>query len=237
MIELFFKKLPPFITASAAISLLIVVLKVVWWNKIPAVFPYAYELGLIVEPLLLSYLASYIFYLVVVHYREVKEQYDSYPYVLRTVKQVVSICRVELSHFSSTSGIELKFGSVDLECLGRAFEKIDPHEKNAPIHYAVPYGTQAGDWVDYLKSNADRIANTISKLVDSRANIDSELLALVLSVEQSGYIKFVRNLQKTNMPGHLPGSPFQKDGDMYFGYYQECLKLSNYIERIEKSKI
>lgn len=235
MLNLFLKTLPPYITASVIAALLVVILKVIWLNTIPEIFSFGHELGIVIEPLLISYIASYIFYLAVVHYREVKEQYDFYPYALRFSKVITTTCKVELSHFSSVSGINLEFESLKAEDLKMAFSEIDPNQKNAPIHYPIPNGFEAGDWIDYLKSNCEHIVHNVTKIVDSRAHIDPEWLKLLIAIEESGFVGFTRRLYKSNLPGHSPGSPFQNDGDMYFDYYQKCLALSNYIKKVELS--
>ncbi|WP_444959669.1 hypothetical protein [Microbulbifer sp. VVAC002] len=235
MLKLFLKILPQRITISVVVALVIVILKVIWWNNVSEFFSFGHELGVVFEPLLVSFIASYIFYLFVVHYREVKEQYDFYPYALRFSKIITNTCKVELSHFSSASGVELKFESLKTEDLKRAFGKIDPNQKNAPIHFPVPNGFEAGNWIDYLKSNCEKIIHNVSKIVDSRAHIDLEWLKLLVEIEESAFVGFVRRLYKSNLPGHMPGSPFQDEGDMYFDYYQKCLALSKYIEKIELS--
>jgi len=217
------------------VALVIVILKVIWLNNVPEIFSFGHELGIVFEPLLISCIASYIFYLAVVHYKEVKEQYDFYPYALRFSKVITTTCKVELSHFSSVSRVELEFESLKAEELKRAFSKIDPNQKNAPIHFPVPNGFEAGDWIDYLKSNCEHIVHNVSKIVDSRAHIDPELLKLLIAIEESGFVGFVRRLYKSNLPGHIPGSPFQKEGHMYFDYYQKCLALNKYIEKVELS--
>ena len=92
---------------------------------------------------------------------------------------------------------------------------------------------EAGDWIDYLKSNCEHIVHNISKIIDSRTHIDPEWLNLLIAIEESGFISFVRGLHKSNLPGHLPGSPFQNNGNMYFDYYEKCLALNNYIKKVE----
>ena len=54
----------------AGLALLSLILKVLVFNRIRAFFYRAYEMGLVVEAILASIVASYVFYLLVLHLRE-----------------------------------------------------------------------------------------------------------------------------------------------------------------------
>src|SRR5215204_803754 len=70
-------------------ALVVLLLKILVFDQLPALFPKAYELGQIADRLLVSILASYIVYLIVVHARECSNRQTVYPYVLSQSRMVV----------------------------------------------------------------------------------------------------------------------------------------------------
>ncbi len=233
MIKLFLKTLPKWLTILVVISFFFLIFKITYLNQLPAVWAQAYELGVILEAFITSFIASYIFYLAVVHYKEVKESYNFYPYAIRWSKGVVNTCKVEISHFSTSSGIEFEFETLTEEQLAKAFSSINPHQNNAPIMFPSASGYICGDWIDYLKSNLDSNLNKISKITESKIQITPEWMRLLTEIENCNFVIFVQGIQKTNIPGYIPGSPFQTNGDLYYDFYEKCLTLNQFIEKLE----
>ena len=63
------------------ISLLILLIKIFIFNSYPSIFNGAYAFGLIVESILVSVLASYVFYFFVVHFKEHSDRLFIHPYI------------------------------------------------------------------------------------------------------------------------------------------------------------
>ncbi|MDF2627279.1 MAG: hypothetical protein K0R39_1110, partial [Symbiobacteriaceae bacterium] len=74
MLFRFVTTIPRVLNWSVILSLLTLLIKIVLLNRLPESFPGANQLGIVVEGILGSMVASYVFYLVVVHTKEIKDK-------------------------------------------------------------------------------------------------------------------------------------------------------------------
>ena len=83
------KTASPAASRLAALALAGLVLKTLVLNRWPAPAAPMYDLGILIEAVLTSIVASYIFYLVVVHLKELRDRGAVAPYILRHTRRVV----------------------------------------------------------------------------------------------------------------------------------------------------
>lgn len=97
---MFWKTIPRAVNLAALISTILLLVKLFIFNKIPEPVGGLHELGLVFEAVLASVLASYVFYLIVVHFKEVREKKTIYPFVTRWANLVVKDCKTQIAGFT-----------------------------------------------------------------------------------------------------------------------------------------
>src|SRR5574344_2108729 len=110
--HMFLKTIPRSLNILISVALITLLLKVFLLNGVPEVFNGAYELGVILEGVLGSVLASYVFYLIVVHLKEVNDKKVVYSHIIKWAKLVVGDCKSQLIDFGRESKIDLPFLSL-----------------------------------------------------------------------------------------------------------------------------
>jgi hypothetical protein len=132
----------------AGASLLLLVVKLVILDHIPEAFPDAHDLGLVVEAILASVVASYVFFLVVVHFKQSSDRARVEPYVKKHVDRVVGSCLSQLNAISSESGVKLDLAKISAADVNAAFAKLAPFGE-APMVYFP--GNAKANWLQYFE--------------------------------------------------------------------------------------
>lgn len=137
----------------AALALILLTVKVLIFNNISGLFPQAYQIGLIFEAILTSIIASYIFYIIVVHTKEVSDKQTLQPYITRHTRSIVESCELLLDEISSNSNIKLNFNSISLKDISECFKVIDPKSKTQEL-VQTGYRTYVqADWIKRFQNN------------------------------------------------------------------------------------
>ena len=116
MNRIFFRTIPRSLNWLAAFSLTVLLLKVFLLNKISEPIAGMSELGVIVEGILGSVIASYVFYLIVVHLKELADKRVIYPHVTKWACRVVGDCNSQLSAVSIQIEAPLDFHHLEMFC-------------------------------------------------------------------------------------------------------------------------
>ena len=194
----FFSTVPKFLNILVLISIVVLIVKALILNEVKEVFVNAYEIGLIVEAVLASILASYIFYMVVVHLKEYQDRKHIYPLLLKWADSIVGDCRSQLNEFGKASGIALDFDNVKPVDLNSAFQNINPMSP-APLLLAFP--NTSANWIQYMQYHQNRTKNDIAKLASQMLFVESELVSKALEIDDCTYFKqldAISNLQLRN---------------------------------------
>jgi len=108
----FLRSARPEANLLAASALAALLLKILVLNRFPALFFGAYELGLVVEAILASVVASYVFYLFVVHLKSQSDKGAVQPYIVKHTTRVVEDCQSQLLEISKLSGISISLANA-----------------------------------------------------------------------------------------------------------------------------
>lgn len=221
--KLFFKTIPKPLNILVLLSIVILATKIFYFNQLPEVFNGAYEVGIIVEGLLASIVASYIFYLIVVHFKETKDKKLIYPYILKWAKNVVGACDSQIKEISSATGIQMNLLSITQNQVDQAMNNLNPHAQ-APLIIISP--NKYANWLQYLCYNMNRSRSYISKIMSQIIYIDSKLVALVTAIEESTYFYIIsqathHQIRNTNM---------SFISNNFFEYCQKCINLKSYVD-------
>lgn len=95
---LFFRTIPLAVNLILLVSFVALCIKVLWLNTIPAPMEWMVSFGLIVEGILTSIIASYVFYLFVVHYPEHQKCKAVIPVVASRCQRIGNYSRSIANH-------------------------------------------------------------------------------------------------------------------------------------------
>lgn len=209
---------------AALASVIALAAKVVLLNDVPERFAYGYEFGLVIERLLGAIVASYIFYLLVVHLREWRAKERLRPYVEKYARSVYRSCDGQLSQFTDADGQKLTLDTVTHEQITEKFKQIAPHSQ-APMVIGQA-GTPA-DWLQLFEYWINRSRASIERVLGQHRFLDPELIALLVAIDDSNHFHFVlemRGYQFKNADMSVWADPF-------YEYCAKCRELKNYLHQ------
>jgi len=187
---MFFKTIPlplNLLVLSASIMLL---LKIFIFNSIPEIFNGAHELGAIFEGILGSVIASYVFYLIVVHIKEINDKRIIYPHIIKWARLVVGDCKSQLDAFEKQSNIKLPFQSLTEDQINQAFKKINP-KSNAPLVFSL---NNYANWIQYFDYNKNRSKKFLAKIMSQLIFLEANLVSLITKIDDCSHFSVVESL-------------------------------------------
>lgn len=166
-------------------ALIFLILKIFILNRLPQFFPGAYDIGVIIESVLASIIASYIFYLFVVHIKEKSDNDILRPYIKSHALKIVSDSHSQINAISQHSGVILDSENLKKEDLKNALSKIHPYG-TAPL-VITPNTGQSANWVQYFYYYKESNRNQIRKLLDQLRFLDASLVADLTKIDDCGH--------------------------------------------------
>jgi hypothetical protein len=217
---LFFRTIPATMNWLAFGSIILLILKIFKFNLIQEPIVGLSSLGLVFEGLLASVLASYIFYILVVHLKEWRDKTLLYPYVTNWAKAIVVACTVQLDEIGKVGNVELNFSSLTKQQLEDAMKLINP-QSNAPLIL----GTTYANWYQYFKFHRNTSKQRISELLSQLPYLDTSIVPLLIDINDCSHFSIIDVLDGTQLhTDHL--STFS---NTFYSYYQACSKLEKYL--------
>lgn len=165
--------------ASSALLLL----KILVFNRFPEIYVGAYQHGLIVEAILGSVIASYIFYIFVVHMKEQKDKATLHPYIKKHAELVVVICQTQIREIGKASEINLELDTISLIDVEAALKKIT---SNCPVPLLISLPSDA-DWLQYFFHCSMRTKRSIGRLLDQLPFLDAKHISLLTAIDDCSH--------------------------------------------------
>lgn|GEM_PF-6149008 len=225
MLRTFLRTIPRSLNLLALVALLLLCMKVFVANRIPEAFSGAYEFGVVVEGLLASVLASYIFYLIVVHVKETTDRRLIYPRVIGWSKLLVGDALSQLTAISAATNAVLTLDNITPETVRDAFTRLNPNGQ-APLLLG-PVGNQYATWRQYFSHYRSRSKENATRIMTQLVFLEAELVALVASIDDSTHFRLVETTASLPM-GNADATFF---AEHFFTYCSACRSLQQYIER------
>lgn len=210
----------PTANVLAALALTLLLLKLVVLNRVPATVPVFYDLGMLVEAVLSSVVASYAFYLVVVHVKEVSDRSTVRPYILKHSQRVVAACRQQIMAVSTTSGVPLAFESVTREQLTEAFTKLAPYGE-APM---IIFPNNTANWLQYLEYFMRSTKQSIGRVLAQLPFLEARLVAQLASVDDCSHFEHL-SLMGSSVP--VRNADLSAWAPSFYKYVELCRALSS----------
>lgn len=219
---MFWRTIPRAVNLAAFISMLLLLLKLFIFNKIPQPIDGFHEIGLVFEAVLASVLASYVFYLIVVHFKEVREKKTIYPFVTRWANLVVQDCKTQIAGFSTADTAKLDFKTLEQQDIEAVFARLEPNGE-APLVFWQ--GGQA-NWLQYFENYRIRSLRHIDKIMAQLMFLEAPLVALLMKVQDSTHFSSIERLSRVR----LNNDNLTTFAGAFFEYVQACRELDGYLK-------
>lgn len=210
--------------AAGAATLLVV--KILLLNRVPSLFLGFYDLGVIIEAILASVVASYVFYLLVVHVKEQSDREVLRPYVEKHTKRIIGECKAQINEISRTSLIPIDLDTLAEADLRSALSRIPPHS-DAPLLISA-HSNQHANWFQFFVHHQDRSRSSIRKLLDQLPFLDATHVQILTEVDDCSHFAgliYLRDAKVSNSDLTVWAKPF-------YEYCQLCKKLNSHMVRL-----
>lgn len=165
-------------------SVALLLAKILILNRFPSFFFGAYELGGHVEAILAGVIASYVFYLYVVHLKELRDKTTVRPYINKHSMRTVGSCENQLRDISNVSGVNLTFKNATVVEISDAFKKIAPYSK-APL--IISQNDDYANWFQYFAFNQRRSKESIKRVLDQLPYLDAKLASALTAIDDCSH--------------------------------------------------
>lgn len=206
----------------AGVSLALLIFKFLVLNRFAAPAVGLYDLGVLFEAILASVVASYIFYLLVIHVKDTSDKSAVRPYVVKHSQRIVDTCRQQLNSFASATGISLSLESVSLAEITQAFTKVSPSGE-APMIY---FPNKTATWLEYLEYNMGRSRQSIARVLAQLPFLEAELVAQLASIDDCSHFEHL-TLMGSSIP--VRNLDLTAWAPSFHKYVQLCKALSRSI--------
>ncbi|EKN3387400.1 hypothetical protein ACPSVR_004173 [Yersinia enterocolitica] len=183
-------------------SLVVLLFKVAVLNCIPAPLHFMSAVSPVVEGILGSVIASYIFYMFCIHPPVFAEKKTSAAFVNFILTRIKKGFDEHLRNVSST----LSYDSTEQDFYA-TFTGINPFARNAPLLLQAHPKLIYADWFEFFQNHNVHIKKEISRLLDSRLTLDIETIYILNLINDCSWFMITEKLaglkgQMTN--GHNP---------------------------------
>lgn len=200
-----------------------ILLNDLWFHKLPELFDGGEKLLNSLYNLAMGYLVSYVFYLVVVRYKEYKDEVHINSVVLPLVNEVIKSS--ELVN-ECIKGIDTT-GTLDLnnkESL-KTFLKQKKFNDNIP-RVTGTFLYAPATWADFLEGQKQLSRKNIQRAFSFISHLDPELIRLLTSLDNSGY--FISLVFISRFTDDLKEGDMENLAESYFEYHKCVVQLKVY---------
>lgn len=179
-----------------------------------------YLIDKIFIPVFQSIVASYIFYLMVVHLKEERQRKQMSPYIFRQMEFLIFYCERQLSDIAENTRVDLTLGDLSLDDLRLAFSKI--HIKDS---VRSKFCKKNANWEDFFKMYKVRASMYEDNILKINY-IGVEEYMLVCKIIESNHMRHGHMLRE-----HIwRESSIESYAKNFFNYCMRCRELQIYLQ-------
>lgn len=197
--------------------------------KIPELFTGAAVIGQMISKLALSYIASFVFYFLVVHMKSQRDKRNVYAFVLPMAKRIGYDARsivteikinkkIKLSEDPSKEEIQAIFGEITFGTQVNMVVQIEPEVR--------------GNWLMYLIWYYKRLNECLEGIYPKAVFVDSDFIHKLMAIEECAFIKSIGMF--SNMPNlhlMLQDQTLTSFSAPFAEYLRLIKNLETYIEK------
>ncbi|EBS4817016.1 hypothetical protein DQY92_19485 [Salmonella enterica subsp. enterica serovar Javiana] len=209
-------------------SFAVLLVKVLILNSIPAPLDFMSAVSPVVEGILGSVIASYIFYIFCIHPPLYTEKKTSAAFVNFILTRITRSFEEHIKGVSAT----LSYDST-ADDFYQVFTGLSPFTKNAPL--LVQFSPQQiyADWFQYFQNENVRLQKEILRLMDSRLTLDAEMTYILNVINDCSWFMVIGHM--TNVKGQLsPGhNPFVNPSHPKQSCCESMYELKELIRKLQ----
>ena len=217
------KKVPKEANLLFGCALAGLLLKFLLLTQMPIHLEWVRSLMELFQDVMVSIVASYIFFFFVVHIKEHADKKVVSPYIEKHTKRVVGECISQLSDIAQGSGINLKLDDLNQERVTSAFLKINP-TSNAPLMFFPPNGY--ANWLQYFQFHNSRSKESINRVLAQFTFLEAKHVSLLVSIDDCLHFQMMNHMQNHQ----ITNADMSAFASTFFEYCQLCRKLDSYVK-------
>jgi len=190
-------------------------------NRYPAPDQSIYELGILFEAILASVIASYVFYLLVVHLKEHSDKQTVAPYVVKHTSRVVAECISQLYEIGKKSDVDIDLDTLDEPTVTLALSKIAPYSP-APLVFLQT--KESANWLQYFEFHNNNSSKSINRVLAQLPYLEAKHVSLLSAIDDCSHFLVVQQFQNHN----ISNSDLSAFATSFFEYCSLCRDLKNY---------
>ena len=208
------------------VSMAIILCHDLWWHTLPELFEGGQKLLSSIYNLTMGYLVSYVFYLVVVRYKEYKDENYINSVALPIVKEVIKssdLINDCIKGINSANSQELN----NKESLKTLLNQKKYNDNIPRVTGTFLYAPAS--WADFLEGQKQVSRRNIQRAFSFISHLEPELIELLTSLDDSSYFISLVFVSKYNT--EMLDKSMEELSDSYFDYNQTIVKLNEYVVR------
>lgn len=223
LLRLFVATIPAAANWIAVATMALWLMKVLYLDTLPEVFPSAHSLGEIAVEIYSAIIAGYIGFIAFVQYPAFREQRAIAPQLRTRLQRIVGDCLVILREVNGITGGKLRFADLDPTAAKAAFAAVSPA---TPPNMIDSTGRNV-TWLFYFKNRRDRTYREIERVERQTRFFGSELINLLSALETNVFFMMCETLG--NAPVNLPN--LQIFAEPFCKYAACCRDLAAFHDR------
>lgn len=221
---LILKRMPKEVNILTGVSIGILLIKILWLDGVDSPFAWMQGIGGVFQDVLVSIIASYIFFFFVVQLKDYSNKKTVSPYIAKHTKMVVGECISQLGDITQSSGVELKLDTLTQERLTSAFLKINPTSR-APLVFFLPDGY--ANWLQYFQFHNSRSRGSINRVLGQLIFLEAKHVSLLVAIDDCLHFQMMHQMQNHK----INNTDMSAFASTFFEYCEFCRNLNTYINK------
>ncbi|MEZ8305084.1 hypothetical protein [Vibrio splendidus] len=231
---LFFRTIPKAVNLTLFVSFSTLCIKIVWLNAIPAPFEWMVSFGMIMEAILASVIASYVFYLFVVHYPEHQKRKVVIPVIAPLCQRIGNYSYHITNHIYREADLPL-LSELQVWCPTKV--NIKQLEMSLKVIRMKCYDGSTSSqenkrlFFSYITGDTEKVNNDIEEVLGFINNLvmDTELTKSLLTLRSS---RFRGTMMSIVEHGKYMGLD-EGVAELFDAYNNECIKIYEIGKKLE----
>jgi len=215
----FLRTSAPAANAFAVLTLVVWIVKAVWLDDLPPLFPKAFELGKVFEGILSAIIAGWIFYLFFALFPAFRERSVISPYIQVRVSGIVGDCKALLGELETSTNSKLPFETVSKGDIDAALKKINLH---STVSIILSNTMKQANWLEFFRIRRERTREKSREIMVQSRFLEPSLIILLMNVHDSVFFLVTESIQM--LP--LNNSDFSFLTQNLYRYVIDCQKLA-----------
>lgn len=194
------------------------------FDDIPELFYGGYKIGVLVENLSLAFIASYIFFFIVIHIKLQRDREIVYRHVQRKIYLIINDAQDVIKEMAKISKTDLMGNFPTKNELLEICSKVNP-QSDAPLLLSAT--KSRANWIkylDYLKQRSDKHILEIYTFIQY---LDAKIISQIFSIQDCSHFKAIDFVSKVS----ITNTDFSDFASGFEDYFNKVNELKNYSEK------